>query len=150
MTTRVPAVLANLRTQLLARPALSGVAVHPYDVGAWADNEAIVFGQVEAPASWSSMTSPGLDETATLSGYVFAGMAGNADTAATTAQARAGILLDELVAQVTSDPKVNNAIDGFWPPLLTAATWQTWADDIDQAGVIRIRVNWTLTWTAGA
>jgi hypothetical protein len=149
-TTSVPAVLTKLAAQLRLRANLVGVAVHTYDVGTWTDLEAIVLSQVEAPQSWSGMFDPGIDESATMRGYIFTTMAGATDADADTAHARAGVLLNELAQQVRTDPNVNSAITTpVESPLLTGATWQTWPDEIDQSGVIRIRVDWVLTWTAG-
>jgi hypothetical protein len=149
-TTSVPAVLTKLAAQLRLRAGLAGVAVHTYDVGTWTDLEAIVFSQVEAPQSWVTMSTPGVDEIATLRGYIFTTLAGASDADANTAHARAGVLLNELVQQVRTDPNVNSAIaTPVEEPLLTGVTWQTWPDEIDQSGVIRIRIDWTLTWTAG-
>lgn len=158
--TTVPAVLTNLAAQLRLRATIIGppkVAVHTVDLGTWADSEAIVFGQVTAPQSWLGLRTLGAlatRENATLSGYIFSELAGDADTHADTAHARVGALLNELVAQVQTDPNVNGAIPASVariPPLLTGATLSTWmADNGEGVSVARVRVDWQLAWEAKA
>lgn len=154
--TTVPAVLTNLAAQLRLRAGLVGVKVHTVDLGAWADTEAIVFGQVTAPQAWLGLRSLGnltTRENATLSGYVFTELAGDASSHADTAHARAGVLLNELVAQVQTDPNVNGAVPAAVariPPLLTVATWSTWIADHEGMAIQRVRVDWQLAWEAKA
>lgn len=159
MGTTVPAVLKNLAAQLRLRAVLIGppaVAVHTADIGTWTDTEAIVFGQVQAPRAWLGLRTLGSlpsREDATLSGYIFTELAGDSDANADTAHDRAGLLLDELVAQVQADPNVNGAVPAAVariPPLLTTATWSTWKADQDGTGVSRVRIDWQLTWQAKA
>jgi hypothetical protein len=154
--TTVPAVLTNLAAQLRLRAGLAGVAVHTVDLGGWTDTEAIVFGQVTAPQAWLGLRTLGslaTRENATLAGYVFTQLAGDADSHADTAHARAGVLLNELVAQVQTDPNVSGAIPAAVariPPLLTTATWSTWIADQDGTAIQRVRVDWQLTYEAKA
>lgn len=154
--TTVPAVLTNLAAQLRLRAGLAGVKVHTVDLGAWTDSEAIVFGQVTAPQSWlglRTLSSLATRENATLSGYNFTELAGDSDAHADTARARAGVLLNELVAQVQADPNVNGAIPASLarvPPLLVVATWVPWLADKDGVAIQRIRVDWQLAWEAKA
>lgn len=154
--TTVPALLTNLAAQLRLRAGLAGVAVHTIDLGVWTDSEAIVFGQVTAPQAWLGLRTLGAlatRENATLSGYIFTQLAGDADSHADTAHARAGVLLNELVAQVQTDPNVNGAIPASVariPPLLQVATWSTWLADNEGVAIQRVRVDWQLQWEAKA
>jgi len=154
--TTVPAVLKQLAAQLRLRAALAGVAVHTVDLGAWADHEAIVFGQITAPQSWLGLRTLGAlatRENATLSGYIFAELAGGDDAKADDAHDRVGALLNELVAQVQTDPNVNGAIPASVariPPLLTVATWSTWMAEQEGTAIARVRVDWQLAWEAKA
>lgn len=154
--TTIPAVLKNLAAQLRLRAGLAGVKVHTVDLGVWTDHEAIVFGQVTAPQSWLGLRTLGslaTREAATLSGYIFAELAGDADSHADAAHDRVGVLLNELVAQVQADPNVNSAIPtavARIPPLLTVATWSTWMADQDGVAIARVRVDFQLAWEAKA
>lgn len=152
MGTSVPAALANLADGLALRPTLIGppkVAIHTIDFGDWTDSEAIVFGQVTAPQSWSMMMEPGRDETATLSGYIFTQLAGDTEAKVRAARARAGVLLDELTSQLNTDPDLGGAVpETFQPPLLTQATWLPWPADQEGTAVMRVRIDWQATWGA--
>jgi hypothetical protein len=152
MGTTIPAALANLADGLALRSTLIGppkVAIHTIDFGDWTDSEAIVFGQITAPQSWSMMMDPGRDETATLSGYVFTQLAGGDETKIRAARTRAGVILDELASQLAADPDLGGAVpETFAPPLLTQATWLLWAADQDGTAILRVRIDWQATWAA--
>lgn len=147
MGTTVPAAVKNLGTLLRARPNLTGVGVHTVD-GQWTDAEAIVLGGIQAPQSWATQTDPGIDEQATLSGYLFAEKPGDSDTLADTVRDRAGIIFDELTDTLHDNPTLSGAVPTFDPPLLTAATWQGWLADENGTSIIRVRVDWQATWGA--
>lgn len=149
MSTSVPAVLAAYAAGLSARPALAGVVVSLIDTGAWKSHEEIIFGQVTAPQARIDMDDPGTEESATLTGYLVVELGGDGDTAAATAQARAGVLLDEMVAQLDDDPDFGGAIPaGMAAPLLTQATWTTKRADQDGASKIGVGIDWMITWSA--
>jgi hypothetical protein len=150
--TNVPAAIHNLATALRARPGLDGVGVHTVILDAWTDSEAIVLTQTSAPQAFSFMDDQGgVDETVTQSGFAFAELAGDSDSDADDASTRAGQLLAELLAQVQEDSTLGGALaDRFAEPLLTQANWIIWRADQDGTGVLRARVDWTLTWTAEA
>lgn len=156
MGTTVPAVLKQLAAQLRLRGNLAGVAIHTVDLGTWSDIEAVVFGQVLAPQSWLGLRTLGslsTREDAVMSGYIFTELAGDSDANADTAHDRAGVLLNELVAQVQTDPNINGAVPAAVarvPPLLTSVTWSTWKADLDGVGISRVRIDWSLTWQAKA
>lgn len=148
MATSVPAAVKNLASLLRARPNLSAVAVHTVD-GPWADPEAIVLMGVQAPQSWSVMADVGIDEQATLSGYLFTERAGDADADADTLRDRAGVIFDELADTLHDNPTLYGAVpEDFAPPLLTAATWQGWMAEEDGTSITRVRVDWQATWSA--
>ena len=155
MPTTVPAVLKQLAAQLRLRAGLTGVGVHTFDRD-WPDSEAIVFSQVLAPQAWLGMRTLGslaTREDAVMSGYIFVELAGDTDADADAAHDRAGVLLDELVAQVQTDPNVNGAIPAGQariPPLLTGATWSAWDAEQDGVAIARARIDWQLTWQAKA
>lgn len=147
MGTSVPTAVANLAAALRLRALLDGVAVHTVD-STWTDPEAIVLVGVQAPQSWSTMSDPGIDEQAVLSGYLFVERAGDADADADTLRSRAGVLFDELADTIHDNPTLGGAVPAFGSPLLTAATWQGWAAESDGTSIIRIRVDWQITWNA--
>jgi hypothetical protein len=146
MGTSVPAAVKNLGMLLRARTPLAGVGVHTVD-GTWADSEAIVLMGVQAPQSWSVMADVGIDETATMSGYLFAEQAGDTDGDADTLRDRCGVIFDELADTLHDNPTLYGAVpEEFAPPLLTAATWQGWMADEDGTSTMRVRVDWQATW----
>ena len=155
MGTTVPSVLKQLAAQLRLRPNLAGVGVHTFDRD-WSDSEAIVFGQVLAPQAWLGMRTLGVLQTredAVMSGYIFVELAGDTDAHADLAHDRAGVLLDELVAQIQTDPNVNGAIptsQARIPLLLTGATWSAWDAEQDGVAIARVRIDWQITWQAKA
>jgi hypothetical protein len=147
--TSVPAAYANLAASLRLRAGLAGVGVHTLD-GPWTDPEAVVLGRADAPQEWATMSNPGIDETVTLAGYLFAERPGNADADADALRTRAGVLLGELAQQLRDDPTLSGAIVGpVDAPLLTSLGWQGWWAEQDGTSLSRVRVDWAVTWTVG-
>jgi hypothetical protein len=144
--TSVPAAGKNFAAALRLRSALAGVGVHRVD-GPWTDSEAIVLLGVQAPQSWSTMTDPGVDEQATMSGYLFHERPGDTDDDADDAYDRAGVIFDELADTLHDDPTLGGAVPAFGPPLLTAATWQGWQAETDGSAIVRVRIDWQITWS---
>lgn len=159
--TTVPAVYKQLAAQLRLRAGIIGppkVAVHTIDLAlaggiGWRDSEAIVFGNCTAPQAWIGMGTTVTKEDAVLSGYVFAELPGGDDSKADEVRDRAGVILDELVQQVRTDPNVNGAIPAATgrariPPLLTAGAWSAWLPEENGVVIARVRIDWSLTWQA--
>lgn len=145
----VPAAYANLTTLLRARPGLAGVGVHTLD-GPWTDAEAIVLGRADAPQAWAVMAAPGIDETVTLAGYLFAERPGSADGDADVLRTRAGVLFGELAQQFRDDPTLGGAIAApVDAPLMTTVGWNGWWAEQDGTSLLRVRIDWAATWTVG-
>jgi hypothetical protein len=161
-TTSVPSVFTSFQTQLTARPALTTpkvVPVYIVDLGNWTDPEAIVLSRVRmAGASFigwgSGEASLATVEPLTLNGYLFTVVPGNDTTKAAAAQARAGVLIGEVMQQLRDDPTMAGALGTLtpprrWqPPLMTEADWTTWLAGPEGAAVVRVLVDFTITWSA--
>jgi hypothetical protein len=149
--TTVAAALAGIRTTLQARPALAGVAVHTVDLG-WSENEAIVLTRVDAPQGWLAIGQLATKEDVTVSGYIFVGLAGSAgDDDALAAQARAAVLENEVAQQLREDGSFGGVIplaQRRLPPRLGQVSWRTWLAEVDQVGIARVRIDWTIVWQA--
>lgn len=152
-------MLANLRTQLLARPAIVGppaVAVHIIELGTWTEPELIVFTRVAMTGAGFLGWGAGAEslktvEPLTLSGYVAVDVPGRSDDDAAIAMARAGVLLDEVSQQLRDDPTVLAALDGdtrWQPPLMTSAALTPWIADRDGVSLTSVRIDWTVAWQA--
>ena len=152
MATTVPAVMANLAAALRARAVFVGppvVGVHTVMLDAWTDSEAVVFTGATGPRQFAVMADPGTDQAGTLSGIVFVELAGADDAKAAAAQTRAGVILDDLVAYLNATPTVGGALpDTVGPPLLTTEIWNTWQANVDGSAVDRVRIDFTISWTA--
>jgi hypothetical protein len=153
MATSVPAAYANLRTGLLARAGMTGVGVHLTSSDVWAEDEQVCLGQATAPQAGAVMatgSASGIDETVTLSGYLFVARQGRTDADVAAALTRAGVLLTELAGQLAADPHLGGAIpDSFDPPNLTQVTWVPWLAEQDGISVVRVRIDWQARWATG-
>src|SRR5262245_12223556 len=161
-TTSVPVVWANLSQQLRVRPGLAGVPVRTVDLGmaAWTDTEAIVWTRAAmtgaALLGWGA--GPGslaTIEPITLSGYLYTALGGDSDDKAAAALTRAGELLTEVAQQLRDDPTINGALQSLtvtptrWqPPVMTNAVWSAWQGDVNGVAVVRVAVDFTVTWQA--
>ena len=150
VATTVPAVIKNLAALLRLRANLAGVGVHTVDLD-WTDSEAIVITTVSAPQAWVGLGHRNPVENATISGYIFTELAGDADSHADTAHTRAGVLQNELVGQLMDDPNLNGAVPtsrARLEPVVTRSDWSTWMAEVDGTSVARVRVDWTITYQA--
>ena len=157
-TTTVPDVLINLQAQLAARPALIGppkVAVHLIDLDTYTDPEAIVFGRVFVAGAttfaWGSVEgSRATLEPPSLSGYVYVTLPGDSDSKAADALRRGGTLLEEVMQQLRDDPSLQGALAGRArrAPLVESAAWTTGLAQLDQVAVVRLYIDWTISWNA--
>lgn len=156
--TTVPDVLINLQAQLTARPTLVGppkVPVHLVDLDTYTDPEAIVFGRVLVATATTFAWGSGEGSRATLeppslSGYVYVTLPGDSDAKAADVLRRGGTLLEEVMQQLRDDPTLAGALTGRArrAPLVESAAWTTGLAQIDEISVVRLYIDWTVTWTA--
>ena len=155
-TTSVPDVLINFRTQLMARAALAGVAVHLIDFGDLTEHEVIQFTRVQMSGAAFFLWGAGEGSRATreplvLSGSVFVELAGNDDEGAATALRRAGVLLTEIMQQLRDDPTIWGALVSprvRGAPLMESALWRTAPADAEGSSAIHVRVDFSIAWNA--
>lgn len=155
-TSTVGGFLAGLRTLLLARPALTGVAVHPADLGILTDADAIVFGRVTMSAArflgWGAgEASLATIEPLTLTGAASSRLPGNGPTDVLAAYDRADLLRTEVMQQLRDDPTIANELvapQRLQPPLMTSAVYGVWRADEEGSGTFRARVDFRIDWQA--
>jgi len=154
-STSVPDVLINLAAQLRLRPAVIGppkVAVHEMDLGTWDEDEAIVLGKVTvADADFFAQGTYATAEPPALTGYLFVEQPGSDDAAVRAVLLRGKVLIVEVMQQLRDDASVGGALAPPTmrrPPRVSSQTWQAVPADTDGAGVVRLRVDFTIQWTA--
>lgn len=100
---------SNLKTQLEARPGLSGVKVFSYTPGEVLDREFISLGNANTNLAPFTMGGQ-YEQTFTVTGLIFVNQVGAGDLVAEATNDRAVALMDEIFQQIVQDPTVNGSV----------------------------------------